>query len=147
MQLTVWPQAATFAKETDTFSKTDPYVEVKVGQQVQRTRVIEEGGRNPRWNDQLNFTATLQDNIRFRIFDKDVAKTDDFIGEVNVPVSKVKTEGKGNFQSTIPFHSTNNSGTLTVRMATAGGYPPYNPNPNPYNQYNACNPTYGAQPS
>ena len=119
MQLTVWPISANIAKDMDLIGKMDPYVIVRIGAQQQRTRECTEGGRTPRWNDRLQFTASPTDTINFRLYDADVG-IDDFIGEVNLPVSSVLANP--NFNQNLPFYSRNNQGTLQVNITTSGGY-------------------------
>ena len=119
MQLTIWPIGAQIAKDMDLIGKMDPYVIVRIGAQQQRTRECTSGGQNPRWNDRLQFTASPADTINFRLYDADVG-IDDFIGEVNLPVSAVMANP--NFNQNLPFYGRNNQGTLQVNITSAGGY-------------------------
>jgi Ca2+-dependent lipid-binding protein len=61
---------------------------VKLGQQVKKTRVHDEGGKKPRWNDTLNFTRGTDTNLKIEIWDKDVID-DDLVGEGFLNLTKV----------------------------------------------------------
>ena len=56
MQITVRPINASLIRDTETFTRMDPYCVVVIGNQRQKTRTHNEGGKQPNWNDTLNFT-------------------------------------------------------------------------------------------
>ena len=113
--LTITNLAANIARDTDFLGKMDPYCIVYVGAQQQRTQVLQDRGRNPRWNDTLVFNAPPHEQIRVRIYDHDTG-VDDFIGEAVIPVSQAAQQRVVN----VPFYSNNNSGTVSF-MAQYGG--------------------------
>jgi Ca2+-dependent lipid-binding protein len=51
--LTVNVLRAKLLKDQDVFGKMDPFCEVKVGHQVKTTKVKEEAGLTPEWNQIL----------------------------------------------------------------------------------------------
>lgn len=118
MQITVSPLSAVIVKDMDLIGKMDPYVNVTVGTVTKKTKVVENGGKTPRWGDQLTFNCNSKDVVQMRIYDDDVG-ADDFIGEVRVPVQDVIV-CNGNLTNTYPFSSSKNSGTLTVRLQASG---------------------------
>lgn len=118
MQLSVGPMSAVIAKNMDAVGKMDPYVSVTVNVITQKTSVANGAGTNPIWNDVLNFQCNPNDVVQMRLYDKDLAGSD-YIGEVRVPVQEIINRG-GNINSSYPFSSLNNSGTLNVQLRMLG---------------------------
>ena len=55
------------------FGKQDPYLIIKYRNEVHKTRVIEEGGKNPVWNEKFVFhIASISDDFNIEIRDDDV---------------------------------------------------------------------------
>ena len=79
---TIEPLSAELTRDTDTFSKMDPYVEIKVGnQKPNKTQPHQGGGKNPKWNG-YQWTWQImneQDMVVIRVYDED-ATTSDHIG-------------------------------------------------------------------
>ncbi|KAH8991199.1 C2 domain-containing protein [Lactarius akahatsu] len=64
----------------------DPFVEVSIGEEVQRTTVINHT-RNPDWNEHLFFHVGQDDlslPIRLTVFDRDKFTADDYVGEAEI---------------------------------------------------------------
>lgn len=120
MRIEVTPITAVINKDTDLIGKMDPYVEVTVNGVSQRTNVVKSGGRNPSWNQTLYFNAQPNDNIIFRIYDKDTLTRDDFIGEVCVPMNEV-VYNRGELNKSYPIMSAKNGGYLTALIRVSGG--------------------------
>mmetsp|Transcript_47123 Transcript_47123/g.151052 ORF Transcript_47123/g.151052 Transcript_47123/m.151052 type:complete len:764 (-) Transcript_47123:15-2306(-) len=78
---------------------SDPYVTVRVGNQVKKTPVIQED-LNPEWNHHFKFIHSINagweigpkspDVVLFEVFDHDVLSADDGLGQVALPVSAIK---------------------------------------------------------
>ena len=69
----------------------DPYVKVRIGDEVQSTQVIWHD-RNPVWNRQLVFHVRERDlslPIRLSVFDRDKGSRDDHVGDVNIHISEL----------------------------------------------------------
>ncbi|KAH9033190.1 C2 domain-containing protein [Lactarius deliciosus] len=69
----------------------DPFVEVTIGEQVQRTRVIQHT-RDPFWNEQLPFHVRQHDlslPIRLTVFDRDKFTADDYVGEAEINIASL----------------------------------------------------------
>lgn len=58
----------------------DPYVVIAGGNQVQRTQICNEGGKQPYWNDTLNFQGVQSPYFKVQVWDRDNV-TDDIVGE------------------------------------------------------------------
>ena len=54
--------------------------------QRQKTRTHQEGGKQPRWNDTLNFTITNPTGMNVQVWDEDMIN-DDLVGEGFVDLS------------------------------------------------------------
>lgn len=73
-----------------TTGEADPYAEVWLaeGGQKQRTRVAS-NTRCPLWNHDFSFTLTSGDvdTLHVQVYDEDIGKRDELLGEVAIPVS------------------------------------------------------------
>ena len=87
--LIVRPVCAKLLRDTDFISRMDPYCEIVLGGQRQRTATASEAGKSPVWHDSLVFKRTVEDMIQIRVFDYDTNSRDDLIAEGNVPVARV----------------------------------------------------------
>ena len=55
---------------TETFSKMDPFVEIKFNNAVKKTSVQQEAGKNPIWNETIEFEVLeVDDYIDFTVLD------------------------------------------------------------------------------
>lgn len=114
-QVVVSPASAIIEKDLDTHSKMDPYVHVTIGNQSQKTTIIENGGKTPVWKDTLTFNNVKAEDVAImRIYDKDII-TDDFIGEVQVPIAELLSKG-GHIIEKKAFLSKANSGYLSYSI-------------------------------
>ncbi|OSX74402.1 hypothetical protein BU14_0290s0010 [Porphyra umbilicalis] len=72
-----------------TTGESDPYAEVWLaeGGQKQRTRVAT-NTRNPLWNHDFSFTLTAgeADTLHVQVYDEDIGKRDELLGEVAIPL-------------------------------------------------------------
>ena len=50
-KLLVTPKSALLTRDTETFTKMDPYLIVKCGSVTKKSLVHESGGKKPRWNE------------------------------------------------------------------------------------------------
>ncbi|KAH9168552.1 C2 domain-containing protein [Lactarius sanguifluus] len=69
----------------------DPFVEVSIGEQVRRTRVIQHT-RDPVWNEQLSFHVRQRDlslPIRLTVFDRYKFTADDYVGEAEINITSL----------------------------------------------------------
>mmetsp|Transcript_864 Transcript_864/g.1519 ORF Transcript_864/g.1519 Transcript_864/m.1519 type:complete len:242 (-) Transcript_864:109-834(-) len=75
--------------------KLDPYVVVKVGQQIHRTRVLQNAGRHGSWNETFHFdiTDSVPPIAHFTVKDEDVGK-DDYVGELEFNFGDLAARGQ-----------------------------------------------------
>ena len=74
-------------RNTELFGEMDPFVEVisKKGVKI-KTKVIDEGGKHPVWNQTLEVPIdSIDENVEVRCYDEDVMM-DDFVGSTSFPV-------------------------------------------------------------
>jgi len=73
--------------------KTDPYVELKLGDVCRRTSTINDAGGNATFCQKFKFWKDKHDPLlRVRVFDKDLMSTDDFLGECSVDIDHQELE-------------------------------------------------------
>jgi len=77
--LYISPKTAKLTRNTDFFSKMDPYVVLTCGDLEKKTRTHNSGGKNPQWDDTLKFKVNGQNMISISVYDEDLAK-DDHVG-------------------------------------------------------------------
>ena len=97
-------------KDTSGFmDRTDPYVQVQVGDdQQQTTWKNDAGGHHVIFNEVLSFEKTLKDStLQVRVYDKDTM-SDDFLGEGQIDIDQLRIPQGGE------------SGTIAVSMMRKG---------------------------
>ncbi len=87
--ITVRPLNAALSNDGEMFGKADPYVVVQIGSQKQQTQVHKDGGKNPRWNDALQFHANNDQVLKFFVMDRDHMSSSDCIAEGQVNLAQV----------------------------------------------------------
>ena len=87
--LTVKPKSGTFVKDTETFSKMDPYLEFTVGSSRQQTSVCKNGGKTPKWTDVLQFRLTGEQSMMFNVMEQDSFTKSDKLAEGNINLYEV----------------------------------------------------------
>ncbi|KAM3215052.1 hypothetical protein ACQJBY_067170 [Aegilops geniculata] len=81
-------------RDTEFFSRQDPYVIVEYANTKLRTRTCTDGGRNPSFDEK--FHIPLIEGLRelsINVWNSNTINTDDFIGSCRVPLNKVLTSG------------------------------------------------------
>eukprot|EP00088_Acartia_fossae_P066150 TRINITY_DN81860_c0_g1_i1.p1 TRINITY_DN81860_c0_g1~~TRINITY_DN81860_c0_g1_i1.p1 ORF type:complete len:157 (-),score=27.64 TRINITY_DN81860_c0_g1_i1:43-513(-) len=78
--------------DTDTFGKNDPYVHMRLDENMQQqTTMLKNAGNNPMWNEK--FTFEIKDEhtaMEVKVFDHDSYGKDDMIGSTQIPLTEVK---------------------------------------------------------
>jgi len=87
--LIIKPLTAKLTRNTETFSRMDPFVRIALGSNIQQTHTHIEGGTNPCWNEQVSFKRMNEDVIIFEVWDNDFTNPDDLVGTGEVAVSTV----------------------------------------------------------
>lgn len=90
--LTVKPMCAKLTFDTDWFTRMDPYVRIRVGDQTYKTGTAWNAGKNPSWSDVFTFKIGSETCLTFEILDSDTLK-DDHVGSGTVELSQVFTRG------------------------------------------------------
>jgi hypothetical protein len=93
-KLIVKMNSAKLTKDTDFFSKMDPYVILKIGAQVLKTKVAKSMGKTPVWNDIFEVQLRGEDCIQISLFDKDLGSKDDFIAEGAITLTDLLSTDK-----------------------------------------------------
>ncbi|KAH7439325.1 hypothetical protein KP509_04G056100 [Ceratopteris richardii] len=80
--------------DADVFDKSDPYAIITCHKQKLKSRVIENGGSNPNWDQTFAFTIDSEvTEVLIKLFDRDTFTADDLLGTAIVPLHKVFAEG------------------------------------------------------
>lgn len=68
---------------------SDPYVKLQLGKHRAKTKVVKKN-LNPVWDEEFIFrVGDLNEELTLCVLDEDKYFTDDFLGQVKVPLSKV----------------------------------------------------------
>jgi Ca2+-dependent lipid-binding protein len=75
-------------RDTEAFGHMDPFVMVTYNSQKFRTKVLEDAGKKPKWEETLEIPieSLEEDRIKITCYDEDVMM-DDFVGEEEFSVS------------------------------------------------------------
>mgnify|MGYP002623719544 CR=1 FL=1 len=73
--LIIKPLCAKLRRDTDFFTKMDPYCKLRLGNNVQRTHTANGAGKFPSWNDCLSMKRASEDILIVEIWDKDPLKS------------------------------------------------------------------------
>ena len=93
MNLTV--VEAELKRDTETFSKMDPYAVLTVKSQKYRTKTLDGAGKKPKWNQSFDiYVASTSDDMVVTVWDEDVT-SDDKVGEATVKIHDLITMGSG----------------------------------------------------
>jgi hypothetical protein len=138
--LIVRPICAKLTRDTEIFSKMDPYCVVTLGGQRQRTRTCHEAGKYPNWNESMVFSRTMEDMLVIAVFDEDIGR-DDLVGETSFSLGRMTA--MGTFEDWLQLsYKGRRAGEVRIGVQLAavagagmpyGGYPApaYNPYPQP----------------
>ncbi|KAK8962437.1 C2 and GRAM domain-containing protein [Platanthera guangdongensis] len=68
---------------------SDPYVRIQLGKQRAKTRIVKKS-LNPLWDEEFSFrVGDLREELIVSVLDEDKYFSDDFIGQVKLPLAKV----------------------------------------------------------
>ncbi|CAF1380550.1 unnamed protein product [Didymodactylos carnosus] len=86
------------ARRVATRDIVDPYVKVFIygvdsDYQQRKTRVVEDNGLNPVWNETMVFNITVPELclVRFVVFDSDTIGSDDILASFCLPLTTIQT--------------------------------------------------------
>jgi hypothetical protein len=118
--LFIRPVYAQLTHDTDFFSKMSPFIIFANGGQRVKSSVSHGGGKNPKWNDQIQISASSQDRILIELFDHHTFTSNEVVAVGELFVSKVVSMG-GNYQDYIPlFYKGKPAGTIMIQAQYSG---------------------------
>ena len=92
-KLTITIEEARLTRDTETFSKMDPYCIFQYREAISRTKVINNGGKTPRWNETFVVDVKyIGDDFTIVVKDEDIGK-DDKIGSCQGKISAMCVPG------------------------------------------------------
>lgn len=83
--------------------KMNPYCRVIVGRKMKKTKPIDGGGSNPKWNAKLNFEKSGGEWVNFEVWDKDPLSRDDLIGHAEYHLKPFLESGEKDRDQIIPL--------------------------------------------
>jgi hypothetical protein len=118
--LFIKPVYAQLSHDTDFFSKMSPFIVfVNNGQRV-KSSVSHGGGKNPKWADQIQISASSQDRILIELFDHHTMSSNEVIAMGELYVNKVVSMG-GNYQDYIPlYYKGQPAGSIMIQATFQG---------------------------
>lgn len=64
-------------RDTETIGKMDPFVEIEYNEKQYKTKVHEDGGKNPVWNESFDIPIqSMSDYLRITCYDEDALSND-----------------------------------------------------------------------
>jgi Ca2+-dependent lipid-binding protein len=75
---------ANLTRNTETFGKMDPFVEIKTSNLTKKTAVKDEAGAMPIWNEMIELVLDkIENKIEFTVLEEDTT-TNDTVGSVSI---------------------------------------------------------------
>ncbi|CAG9312064.1 unnamed protein product [Blepharisma stoltei] len=87
--LIIRPISAKLDRDVEALTTMDPYVFIKIGNQEMKSRVCADGGKQPNWEDQLNFVISGEDQAYIGVWDKRTLMSDSEVGSSIFPLIKL----------------------------------------------------------
>jgi len=84
---------ARLTRDTETFSKMDPYCKIRYREQMVKSKTMDNGGKTPKWNQIFDFDIKyVGDDFFVECLDEDLTKSD-LIGEAKIKCSAFIANG------------------------------------------------------
>ena len=84
---------AKLTRDTEWFSKMDPFCEIQTRHQKLRTRTLNEAGKTPVWNQVFDIDVKyIGDDMTVTVYDEDVT-TNDLVGKSTIKLSSLCIAG------------------------------------------------------
>jgi Ca2+-dependent lipid-binding protein len=84
---------AKLTRDTEFFSKMDPFVKISMRDQNYKTKVLQGGGKLPKWNETFDLDVKyVGDDMHVEVRDEDVTASD-LIGECTIKLSSLCING------------------------------------------------------
>ena len=77
-------------RDTDFFTKMDPYIILKLDNQTFKTKTARGAGKKPIWEETFYFSKLPKHQyIEFEVWDEDTFTPDDLVGKGSIPLSNI----------------------------------------------------------
>jgi len=84
---------AKLTRDTEIFSKMDPYCKLSTRDQTFKTKVLQGAGKLPKWNETIDIDVKyIGDDLHLEVLDEDVAKSD-LVGSTTIKLSSFCVNG------------------------------------------------------
>ena len=84
---------AKLTRDTEMFSKMDPYCKLQTRDQTFKTKVLQGAGKLPKWNETIDIDVKyVGDDLNIEVLDEDVT-TSDLVGSTNIKLSGLCMNG------------------------------------------------------
>ena len=131
--LTINVIEAKLTRDTEFFSKMDPYCVLESRMQKFRTRTLQGAGKTPSWQQAFEFDVKyIGDDMTIKVFDEDVSASD-LVGESTIKLSSLcvgtgidewfPIQYRGKQSGTVHLKSTWRPGGAKAAKAPAAGQP------------------------
>jgi Ca2+-dependent lipid-binding protein len=87
------PLEAQLTRDIDAIGKMDPYIKIEVNNQIYKTDVCHNGGKNPKWDDSFSFPLGGDGSVKVSVWEKDTFSKDDLIGDATLNVFQLGSLG------------------------------------------------------
>jgi len=92
--LTITVHGCIGLKDVQTFGKQDPLCKLHYAKEKFQTKVHDDGGKNPVWEQSFIFNLDgSEDSVHFSVLNKNTV-SDDVIGRADVPVDRLTKNAK-----------------------------------------------------
>lgn len=108
-------RSAKLTHDTELMGKMDPYVVIKIGEVTQKTKVHDDGGKTPKWEETFKFPAKIGDIVNFEVWDKEKIAKDDFVGGGSFSISQLHVSNKNEFDHEI-FYEKKKAGEVLFEL-------------------------------
>merc|ERR1711953_1274710 len=84
---------AKLTRDTEFFSKMDPFVVLETRQQKLKTKTMQGAGKTPKWDQIFDIDVKyIGDDMTVKVFDEDVTSSD-LVGETTIKLSSLCVNG------------------------------------------------------
>lgn len=87
--LIIRPISAKLERDIEALTTMDPYCIIKIGSQEIKSDYCVDGGKNPHWDEQMNFVISGEDTAYIGVWDKRSLRADQEIAGVIFPLYKL----------------------------------------------------------
>jgi C2 domain. len=114
--LSIRPISAKLLHNTEHFGKMAPYVKIKIGNHVEKTRAAKKMHMEPSWDEELIFNITDETMIDIEVKHKELIH-DDLIGTASLSLNTWLNSNNFSFSEWVPlFYKEKDAGSLLLEM-------------------------------